>query len=117
MNFILIGCFILVAFYLLMVIFFIIGWEKLPEFELSPHRMNGKFPVSVVVSCHNEEEHLPRLLSALLRQTFSDFELVLVDDHSTDGTYKIMQEFSSAFSNMKFFQSELKGRKMLCRKP
>lgn len=111
MNFILIGCFILVGSYLLMVIFFIIGWKRLPEFELSPHRMDGKFPVSVVVSCHNEEEHLPRLLSALLRQTFSDFELVLVDDHSTDGTYKIMQEFSSAFSNMKFFQSEIKGKK------
>lgn len=41
-------------------------------------------PVSVVVCFHNEASRLPRHLPALLDQDYPDFELVAVDDHSTD---------------------------------
>lgn len=102
---------VLLLFYLVMVITFTVSWKKLPEFDPSHHFEQKKISVSIVVCCHNEEEKLPQLLSALLCQTHSDYELVMVDDHSTDGTYKIMQEFCSRFPKVKYFQSELKGKK------
>ncbi len=46
--------------------------------------------VSVVVAAMNEEQALPRLLASLAAQTWTGFELVLVDDRSTDATAAIM---------------------------
>jgi len=42
--------------------------------------------VSVVVPARNETEHLPRCVAALEKQTVRDFELIVVDSASTDGT-------------------------------
>ncbi|HEY5984132.1 MAG TPA: glycosyltransferase family 2 protein [Anaerolineales bacterium] len=42
--------------------------------------------VSIVVVCWNSASSLPRCLDALSRQTFRDFELILVDNASTDGS-------------------------------
>jgi glycosyltransferase involved in cell wall biosynthesis len=42
--------------------------------------------VSVIVAARNAEDTLPALLDALDAQTFTDFELLLADDASTDGT-------------------------------
>lgn len=46
-------------------------------------------PVSVVVAARNEETTLPHLIEALGRQDFADFEVLLIDDHSTDATPSI----------------------------
>ncbi len=53
-------------------------------------------PVSVVVAAMNEEQALPRLLGSLAAQTTSAFELVLVDDRSTDATAAIMERHRAA---------------------
>lgn len=47
--------------------------------------------VSIVIRCYNEAEHLPRLFSELKRQTFTDYEVVVVDSGSDDGTLEIVQ--------------------------
>lgn len=47
--------------------------------------------VSIVIRCFNEVEHLPRLFGELKRQSFSDYEVVVVDSGSDDGTLEIMQ--------------------------
>jgi glycosyltransferase involved in cell wall biosynthesis len=49
-------------------------------------------PVSVMVCAHNEIENLRRLLPSLLNQDYPDYELILVDDRSTDGTDYFLQE-------------------------
>lgn len=46
---------------------------------------------SIVIRCYNEAEHLPRLFSELKRQTFSDFEVIVVDSGSNDGTLEIVE--------------------------
>ena len=45
---------------------------------------------SIVVRCHNEAEHLPKLFRELKHQTFRDFEVVVVDSGSDDGTLEIV---------------------------
>ena len=56
---------------------------------------NAVFPVtiSVVVPVYNAEATLAETLEALARQTFSDFEAILVDDGSTDGSPEILDRF------------------------
>lgn len=47
---------------------------------------------SVVIRCYNEAEHLPRLFEGLKSQSFHDFEIVVVDSGSSDGTLDIITE-------------------------
>ncbi len=47
--------------------------------------------VSVVVLTHNRPELLRRLFPAFSNQTFQDFEIVLVDDASTDNTPEVVR--------------------------
>jgi glycosyltransferase involved in cell wall biosynthesis len=46
---------------------------------------------SIVIRCYNEAEHIGKLLSELKRQSFTDFEIVVVDSGSDDGTLQIVQ--------------------------
>ena len=47
---------------------------------------------SVVVPVYNAELYLNRLVKSVLDQTFSDFELILVDDGSTDNSFALMKK-------------------------
>lgn len=53
----------------------------------APEILQSRTPqISVVVPCYNCENDLPRLISSLCEQSFEDFELILLDDCSTDRT-------------------------------
>lgn len=49
--------------------------------------------VSVLVPARNEAAHLPACLHDLLQQDYPDFEIIVLDDHSTDGTAAVVQEY------------------------
>ncbi len=50
-------------------------------------------PLSVIMTVYNGAAYLPAAVSSLLKQTFSDFELVVVDDGSTDNSLEILRSF------------------------
>ena len=49
--------------------------------------------VSVIMSVYNGEKYLPEAIDSVLNQTFEDFEFVIVDDGSTDGTADILSGY------------------------
>src|SRR3990170_3250837 len=49
--------------------------------------------VSVVVPAHNHAKYLPVTIRSVLDQTFTDFELILIDNGSTDNTHEVVQRF------------------------
>lgn len=57
--------------------------------------MNKKPAISVVIPAYNEEKHLPLCLSALRKQTFTDFEVIVVDNNSKDKTAEIARRFGA----------------------
>lgn len=48
---------------------------------------------SIVVPAHNVEPYLRECLDSLVNQTFEDFEVICVDDASTDGTRAVIEEY------------------------
>lgn len=48
---------------------------------------------SVVIPAYNRADFLPQVLETILAQTYADFELLLIDDGSTDNTPQLMQQW------------------------
>ena len=55
----------------------------------------GELMISVIVPIYQVEEYLRRCVDSLLRQTYQDFELILVDDGSPDGCGAICDAYAS----------------------
>jgi cellulose synthase/poly-beta-1,6-N-acetylglucosamine synthase-like glycosyltransferase len=91
---ILIAYFFCVLYVSLIAVFFV-GWRKTEKVQVI--NLNESLPlvpkISVVIPFRNEAENLPKLLYALQNQTFSHFEIVFVDDHSTDNSQEIIENF------------------------
>lgn len=51
--------------------------------------------VSVILPVHNAERYLAEAIESILDQSYSNFELVVVDDASTDSSWKIITEYAS----------------------
>ncbi|MFH0806293.1 MAG: glycosyltransferase [Candidatus Brennerbacteria bacterium] len=49
--------------------------------------------VSVIIPAYNREKLLPRAILSVLSQTYKDFELIIVDDYSTDKTREVIKKF------------------------
>ncbi len=59
--------------------------------------MPGNISISIVINVYNEEDNIADCLESLKDQTVSDFELVIVDDGSTDDTMGIVEEYTKEF--------------------
>jgi cellulose synthase/poly-beta-1,6-N-acetylglucosamine synthase-like glycosyltransferase len=87
-------CFIQVLYLL----FFLIGFEKTKKIRSRAGSLPG---VSVVVCAHDEEENLKKLIPALSQQNHPDFEIIIVNDRSNDGTYDLLLEESKVNPRLK----------------
>lgn len=65
--------------------------------------------VSVLMPVRNEDQYLARALSSISAQTFTDWELVAVDDGSIDGTSAILAEASARDKRIRVLQNPGKG--------
>lgn len=65
--------------------------------------------VSLIIPVYNGAKTIRRTLESVLEQTFDDFELVIVNDGSTDETEEICNEFAAAHSHIKVFSKENGG--------
>lgn len=65
--------------------------------------------VSVIVPVYNVKHFLPRCVKSLQAQTMDDFEIILVDDGSTDGSSQLCDDLASFDSRIKVFHKENSG--------
>lgn len=65
--------------------------------------------ISIIVPVYKTEEYLPRCIDSILAQTFTDFELLLIDDGSPDNCGKICDEYAEKDSRIRVFHKENGG--------
>lgn len=65
--------------------------------------------VSVIVPVYKVEKYLPECIESVLAQTFTDFELILVDDGSPDNSGKICDDYAARDPRIRVFHKENGG--------
>lgn len=64
---------------------------------------------SVVIPVYNREKELPKCIESVLNQTYKDFEIIVVDNGSTDNTKVIVQNYIDQDMRVKYFWQENSG--------
>ena len=65
-----------------------------------------KVPISVIVCAKNEAENVIRFIPLLAEQNYPDYEIILIDDASSDATPEIFEEFEKQYSNVRLVKVE-----------
>ncbi len=65
--------------------------------------------ISVIVPVYNVEKYLRRCVDSILSQSFTDFELILVNDGSIDSSGKICDEYAEQYKNILVFHTQNRG--------
>lgn len=72
--------------------------------------------ISVIVPCYNAENYLRECIESILKQTYDNFELICVNDGSTDSTLDILNEYAKKNKNMIVLSKENEGGKNVVKK-
>ncbi len=62
--------------------------------------------ISVIIPVYNVEDYLNVCLNSVLKQTYKNFEIICIDDDSTDSTLNILEYFSQKDSRVKILKNE-----------
>ncbi len=65
--------------------------------------------VSVAMAVYNAECYVSEAIDSILNQTFTDFELLIIDDGSTDGSLKILQDYAAKDDRISINHQENQG--------
>ena len=71
--------------------------------------MNTTPKISVIVPVYNTEKYIHRCIDSILSQTFTDFELLLINDGSKDGSGAICDEYAAKDNRVRVFHKENGG--------
>ena len=70
--------------------------------------------ISIIIPCRNEEKRLKTLLSSLQEQTYKNYEVIVVDDNSTDNTIALAKEYKARVFEVKDFYKDEEGKSIAC---
>ena len=65
--------------------------------------------ISVIVPVYNVEDYLDRCINSIVKQTYKNLEIILVDDGSTDSSYKICNEWAKKDERIKVLHNKNEG--------
>ena len=65
--------------------------------------------ISIIIPVYNTEQYLPRCIDSILSQSFTDYELLLIDDGSTDGSNALCDAYAEKDNRIRVFHKENGG--------
>ncbi len=114
--FIFLGYYVVLAVYYLILglVGFAVGHQRGEEDAEEDYRLlaasSFTLPVSIILPAHNEEAWIADSLQSLLNLNYPEFEIVVVDDCSTDRTLEILKErLELVIARMRLDQQRLRG--------
>lgn len=74
------------------------------------HQVHYLPKISVIMPVYNAEKFLPHCLDSILNQTFKDFEIICINDGSSDNSAGILEQYAEKDSRIKIFSQENQGQ-------
>lgn len=71
--------------------------------------------ISVIMAAYNSSKYIGLAIESILNQTFREFELLIVDDHSTDDTLEIIRGYAEQDNRIQVLQTEQNGGASIAR--
>jgi glycosyltransferase involved in cell wall biosynthesis len=71
--------------------------------------MNKNPSVSIIIATYNREKLILRSIESAIKQSFKDFEILIIDDGSTDNTFHLIKEILRRDKRLKYIYQENKG--------
>jgi len=71
--------------------------------------MNNKPLISIIVPVYNTAKYLQRCFKSILQQTFTDFEIIAIDDGSTDDSFSILKNLQLQDKRIKIYSQQNQG--------
>lgn len=65
--------------------------------------------ISIIIPAYNVEQYIKKCLDSLLKQTFQNFEVIIVNDGSTDKTAAICNEYTAIHKNISVIHQQNAG--------
>ncbi len=66
--------------------------------------------ISIIIPIYNQAEHLPKLLDSLKQQTYDNYEIIVVNDGSTDDVNSVIKKYKALFGfKLNYLEEENKG--------
>ncbi|GAA4753353.1 glycosyltransferase family 2 protein [Flavisolibacter ginsenosidimutans] len=62
--------------------------------------------VSVLITSYNREKYIAEAIESVLAQTFDDYEIIVVDDASTDGTIDVIKTYAAKDARIRYYVNE-----------
>lgn len=59
----------------------------------------SKEKISIVIPCYNVEKYVEKCIKSIMNQTYSDLEVIVIDDKSTDGTYDVLLKLKKEYND------------------
>jgi glycosyltransferase involved in cell wall biosynthesis len=101
-DYIFVSVFILLQVVLIIQLYFItIVHGRLRAYKITDPAEQTALPVSVIICARNEEKNLEKNLSLILEQDYPDFEVVVVNDCSSDDSEMLLRGFSAKYPHLK----------------
>ncbi|EGQ9809187.1 glycosyltransferase family 2 protein [Vibrio parahaemolyticus] len=67
---------------------------------------NNEDVVSIIMPTYNSEQTVVESIQSVLSQTYKNWELIIVDDRSTDNTWQVIQTYADKYDNIRVFQNK-----------
>lgn len=67
---------------------------------------NKRIKISVIMSVYNGKDYLEQAVNSVLAQTYTEFEFVIIDDCSTDGSYEMLLSIAKLDNRVSLFRNE-----------
>lgn len=65
--------------------------------------------VTILSPCYNVEKYLPQCIESIHNQTYKNLQVIMIDDGSKDGTWKILQEYAANDTRLEIYRQENQG--------
>jgi chlorobactene glucosyltransferase len=95
-----------VVFFFLIIRFAVTVFNFISNPKLPPSAINYSDLVSILIPARDEEDNILTLLKSIKSQNYSHYEVIILDDNSSDGTFNICEQFCSSDSRFKIIKGK-----------